>query len=122
MSSRIRKNRNADILIGQKLRHMRKQRGFSLQDVGDRLTPSLTAQQIQKYELGYNGITASRLYALARLLDAPPAYFLPQIEGVLMQKSGELGVFLELIERLSDEEKRAVLVLLQALERGEAIL
>lgn len=35
----------------------------------------ITMQQIQKYESGYNRITSSRLYAIARALDTPISYF-----------------------------------------------
>lgn len=47
--------------------------GLSQEKLG--LALGVTFQQVQKYEKGANRIGASRLQAICKLLDAPPAYF-----------------------------------------------
>jgi transcriptional regulator with XRE-family HTH domain len=41
----------------------------------------LTFQQVQKYELGANRVSASKLYAIARFLEVPVAYFFEDLAG-----------------------------------------
>lgn len=47
--------------------------GMSQEKLGDGL--GITFQQIQKYEKGTNRVGASRLQAIASLLEVPPAFF-----------------------------------------------
>jgi transcriptional regulator with XRE-family HTH domain len=62
-----------DIHIGKRLRTRRNVRGLSMQDLA--ALTGISYQQIQKYELGGNRISASRLYQLACLLEVEPAWF-----------------------------------------------
>jgi transcriptional regulator with XRE-family HTH domain len=62
-----------DIHIGARLRLRRKLLGLSQAQLAEDL--NLTFQQIQKYERGANRISVSTLYALARLLQTPTAWF-----------------------------------------------
>jgi transcriptional regulator with XRE-family HTH domain len=62
-----------DIHVGARLRLRRKLLGLSQAQLAEDL--NLTFQQIQKYERGANRISASTLYALARLLQTPTAWF-----------------------------------------------
>lgn len=52
-----------DYYIGKNLRALRAQRGFSQGDLANVL--NVTFQQIQKYELGTNRLSAASLYKLA---------------------------------------------------------
>ncbi len=52
-----------DLIIGQNLRKIRLLRGISQQELADAL--EITFQQVQKYEKGYNRISATRLLAIA---------------------------------------------------------
>lgn len=53
--------------IGGSLRKLRKQRGMSLEAVGNVI--GMTYQQVQKYETGRNRISARNLYVLARFFE-----------------------------------------------------
>ena len=62
-----------DLHVGKRLRQRRRLLGYTQQKLADAV--SIRFQQIQKYESGANRISASRLWALAKALDVPVAYF-----------------------------------------------
>lgn len=62
-----------DVHVGQRLRARRVMLGLSQEKLAEAL--GLTFQQIQKYERGSNRISASRLYHLSRVVDAPVSFF-----------------------------------------------
>ena len=62
-----------DIHVGHRLRERRLRAGLGLQALGALV--DVTAQQIQKYELGQDRISASRLYLLADALRVPITTF-----------------------------------------------
>jgi len=53
--------------------------GMSQEKLGDNL--GITFQQIQKYEKGTNRVGASRLQAIATVLNVPPAFFFEDLPG-----------------------------------------
>ncbi|CUH66357.1 putative transcriptional regulator [Thalassovita gelatinovora] len=62
-----------DIHVGKKLKNLRVLRGLTQTDVAKGL--SISFQQVQKYELGRNRISASKLFEIANILNVPPSYF-----------------------------------------------
>ncbi len=62
-----------DVHVGARLRQRRTLLGMTQPNLGDAL--GVTFQQAQKYERGTNRISASRLFALSRVLDVPVEYF-----------------------------------------------
>ena len=76
-----------DIHIGQQLRLRRKVLGMSQSDLAKRV--GVTFQQIQKYELGSNSVSARRLYEFAALLHIPPVYFFEGYGQDTLQKQRE---------------------------------
>ena len=64
-----------DTYVGSRIRLRRKMQGLSQEKLGDRL--GITFQQIQKYEKGTNRVGASRLQAMATVLEVPISYFFP---------------------------------------------
>lgn len=62
-----------DVYVGARVRLRRKFIGMSQVKLGERL--GLTFQQVQKYELGVNRISASKLYQTARALNVRVGYF-----------------------------------------------
>ena len=62
-----------DIHVGQQLKRMRILRNLTQTDVAQGL--KISFQQVQKYELGRNRISASRLFELSHVLNVPPAFF-----------------------------------------------
>lgn len=71
-----------DVVIGARLREIRKSKRLSQVDLADRV--DLTFQQIQKYEKGSNRIPVSRLYQMAGALGVGAEYFfadLPELRS-----------------------------------------
>jgi transcriptional regulator with XRE-family HTH domain len=62
-----------DIHVGLQVRLRRKALRMSQEKLADAL--GLTFQQVQKYERGANRISASKLYEIARALQAPIGWF-----------------------------------------------
>jgi len=62
-----------DTHVGRQIRTRRKILGVSQERLADSL--GLTFQQVQKYERGANRVSASKLYEVARTLQAPLSYF-----------------------------------------------
>ncbi len=62
-----------DVHVGARVRVRRTLLGMSQTTLGDAI--GLTFQQMQKYEKGTNRISASRLFALSRVLNVPIQFF-----------------------------------------------
>ena len=62
-----------DLHVGGRIRMRRRILGISQEKLADAL--GLTFQQVQKYERGANRVSASKLYEIARTLQAPITYF-----------------------------------------------
>lgn len=62
-----------DVHVGKKLKNLRVLRGLTQTDVAKGL--DISFQQVQKYELGRNRISASKLFEIANILNVPPSYF-----------------------------------------------
>ncbi|WP_432449609.1 helix-turn-helix domain-containing protein [Aliiroseovarius marinus] len=62
-----------DVHVGKKIREVRLLRGMTQVIVADQL--GLSFQQLQKYETGYNRVSASKMFEIARLLKVEPGYF-----------------------------------------------
>ncbi|WP_448188383.1 helix-turn-helix domain-containing protein [Azospirillum sp. sgz301742] len=67
-----------DVFVGQRLRELRMLAGLSQSDVASAL--GLTFQQLQKYERGFNRVSASRLYKLAQFFRVPVSVFFDGLE------------------------------------------
>lgn len=67
------KVRAIDTHIGRRLRALRTQRGLSLEAVAEII--EVTQQQMSRYELGKQKLTADQLFRLGRGLDVPIAWF-----------------------------------------------
>ncbi len=61
-----------DVHVGARVRMRRTLLGMTQMDLADAL--GMSFQQVQKYESGANRISASRLFALSRVLDVPIEY------------------------------------------------
>ena len=68
-----------DIHVGSRIRLRRNMIGMSQEKLGDSL--GITFQQVQKYEKGTNRVGASRLQAIARVLDVPVSFFFEDAPG-----------------------------------------
>ena len=72
--------------VGSRVRMRRAILGMTQEKLG--LALGLTFQQVQKYEKGTNRIGASRLQAIAKVLDVPPSYFFEGASEILGDLSG----------------------------------
>lgn len=70
-----------DAIVGKNVREARIKAGMSQVELAKAI--NLTFQQIQKYERGFNRISASRLVELARAMSVP-------VEGLFSGVSGEV--------------------------------
>ena len=75
-----------DVFVGQRLRELRMLAGLSQSDVAAAL--DLTFQQLQKYERGFNRVSASRLYKLSQFFRVPVSVF---FEGLDERSSAPEG-------------------------------
>jgi len=69
----IKRIKEADALVGSRIRERRLQLGLTQENVAAVL--GVTFQQLQKYERGFNRVGASRLVDMARALGVQPSYF-----------------------------------------------
>ena len=97
-----------DVLIGWKMRKLRKQKGLSLANLGARL--GVTFQQIQKYESGKNRIAASTLWEIASSLDVSLVCFfdLPPVATSNASGIGAMRAQSAHFKRLAANTKDAV--------------
>ena len=87
MSSVIPAGRQAsavDVHVGGRIRIRRRLIGMSQESLAQAL--GLTFQQVQKYERGSNRVSASKLYATAKVLDVPVHYF---FDGLSDSEAGQ---------------------------------
>ncbi|MBO3761432.1 helix-turn-helix transcriptional regulator [Ciceribacter sp. L1K23] len=68
-----------DAYVGARIRLRRSMLGLSQERLANQL--DITFQQVQKYEKGANRVGASRLQAIATILQVPVSYFFEQGEG-----------------------------------------
>jgi transcriptional regulator with XRE-family HTH domain len=68
-----RRPNEVDVYVGSRLRQRRRLLNVSQEKLADAL--GLTFQQVQKYERGFNRISASKLFEAARFLQSPIDYF-----------------------------------------------
>ena len=68
-----------DTHVGSRIRLRRNMLGMSQEKLGENL--GITFQQIQKYEKGTNRVGASRLQAIASILEVPVAFFFEDAPG-----------------------------------------
>lgn len=88
-----------DAHVGQQLKKMRIIRGMTQTDVAEGLRISF--QQVQKYELGRNRISASRLFELSKILKVETSYFFEGVEGYDMDQD----------ERVLEDEANSIAAL-----------
>jgi len=80
-----------DKYVGSRARMRRLMLGMSQEKLGDEL--GITFQQVQKYEKGTNRVSASRLQAMACILQVTVSFFFegaPQIAGPVQIEDASL--------------------------------
>jgi transcriptional regulator with XRE-family HTH domain len=69
-----------DVLVGARVRLRRNMLGLSQEKLGEAI--GLTFQQVQKYERGFNRISASRLHEISQVLKVPVTFFFDNTDPV----------------------------------------
>lgn len=116
-----------DRYIGSKIQELRLAHGMSRQDLGDLI--EVTHQQLQKYEMGINRVSAGRLAFIAKYLNTNVSTFYEGLDSSL--KASESDVDLNQSQRMcievsrnfmrikNPEHKEAVNSLVRILARSE---
>lgn len=76
-----------NVLIGANLRRKRQEKDISQEELAKALTPPVSYQQIQKYEIGTNRISSSTLYYIAKALGCDVLDFYDQAEELMQGKT-----------------------------------
>jgi len=95
--------------VGKKLKNLRVLRGLTQTDVANGL--DISFQQVQKYELGRNRISASKLFEISRILDVPPSYFFEGLDDANTSDSPvideETARIASVISKITDERLKS---------------
>ena len=100
-----------DVHVGDRIRRRRRALGLSQDRLADQL--GLTFQQVQKYERGANRVSASKLYQIARALQASIPYFfegLPDPVQPLGVAEGERAAFVHDLPLTPEERELTALL------------
>jgi transcriptional regulator with XRE-family HTH domain len=95
MARKTTQSREIDQHVGRRIRLLRLQRGWSQQELADRL--GISYQQLHKYENGSNSISAGRMADVAAQLRCNPAVF---FAGLGEEESGS-----NIPDELTDREQ-----------------
>jgi CheY-like chemotaxis protein/DNA-binding XRE family transcriptional regulator len=82
-------DKTIDTHIGQKIRERRVQLRLSQAELGAAL--DVSAQQVQRYETGENGLGLNRLSTLATILNVQPSFFTDELPTTPSDPSGIVG-------------------------------
>ena len=81
-----------DVHVGKRVRHRRWMCGMTQKQLADKV--GIKFQQIQKYETGFNRISASRLWDIAAALQVPVSFFFEDLTKkgeIVTEKDGVPG-------------------------------
>ena len=122
-----------DLYVGSRMRQRRRMLGMTQDTLAKAV--SIRFQQVQKYESGANRVSASRLWALSKILDVPIAWFFDGIEERAYlfesQSDAPAGAPIDVFENketialirafytLTDEPRRRLLELAQAMSETD---
>lgn len=116
-----------DIHVGKRIRHRRWEIGMSQQDLAEIV--GVRFQQIQKYELGTNRVSASRLWDIADAMKIPVEHFFrgtdaPEasgagVEGDLLSDKEALDL-LRAYYAIPERQRRRLFELARSLSGGQA--
>jgi transcriptional regulator with XRE-family HTH domain len=103
--------------VGRRIRERRVLLGMSQRQLGEPIGTS--TQQIYKYELGQNGVTAGLLFEIARVVDTSPDYFFEGLgEEATARVSPRQRILLNLVRSLGEIQSREQLAAIRQLTRS----
>ena len=101
-----------DKLIGKRIQLKRKEKGWSAAKMAELL--DVSQQQLSRYERGVNKINVAHLVEIANLLQTPIDYF---FEDCIKKVDYQENSYDVAWQKLTNEQKRAVLTLIQTLTK-----
>jgi transcriptional regulator with XRE-family HTH domain len=108
-----------DVLVGARIRLLRKRRKMSQSQLGAKL--GVTFQQVQKYEKGKNRVGASRLQMISTALDVPVGQFFSDAAKSVKNSSAfdpQALRFAEAFIKITDKDLRSsMLDMVEAMAR-----
>lgn len=107
-----------DVSVGERLRQARKVRGLSQGALGEAI--GISFQQVQKYERGFNRVSASKLAEAALYLGVPIQYFFSEIADLLASEHGVVDPLAA--DLISDPRSIALLLAWRRLAPGQQTL
>jgi transcriptional regulator with XRE-family HTH domain len=114
-----------DAHIGGRIRQRRQLLDMSQSDVAAKI--GITFQQLQKYEVGANRVSASRLWDVAEVMKVPVSYFFEGLEANGTQPAADdmaldrdAIALLRAYFALPESQRRPLLALARASAMGEA--
>jgi transcriptional regulator with XRE-family HTH domain len=105
----------ADQFIGIRIRERRIKRGLSQRRLGELV--GVTHQQVNKYEQGGSGVSASRLYEIAHELSTPLEYFFEGLEQNERQSLLRERMLLDVMRNLGEVRNEKYLGAIRELTR-----
>ena len=116
-------SRNADKLVGERIRQYRGERGYTQETLAQAL--GISYQQVQKYETGGNRISAGKLYEFAKTMNVPIEAFFEGTEvaeamPALEIDSGTKNLIHGFREIDNHDTRAAISVLVKSLARSGA--
>jgi transcriptional regulator with XRE-family HTH domain len=76
-----------DLLVGKKIRHRRWALGMTQAELAEMV--GVRFQQVQKYEIGTNRVSASRLWEISQALKVPISFFFIQSNHYVQKQNWE---------------------------------
>lgn len=89
MARKVEHIEQIDRHIGAKIQELRLAHGMSRQDLGERI--EVTHQQLQKYEIGTNRVSAGRLALIAKYLGTSVSTFYEGLDSALNAAASDIN-------------------------------
>ncbi|MGC9419286.1 MAG: helix-turn-helix domain-containing protein [Rhodovulum sp.] len=107
---------SVDIHVGKRIRHRRWLVGMTQQQLAEQI--GIKFQQVQKYEVGANRVSASRLWDIARALDVPVSFFFDGLVKTNGHRAAELPGSAP-VDLLDDKEALDLIRYFHAIPEGQ---
>lgn len=98
------------IATGYRIKIARKSKGFSMEELGEQLTPPASKGGVSNWENGYNLPNNDRLKQLSNILDVPVSYLIngDKLENIDISKIGDFTILdSHRIKRVKQESENA---------------
>ena len=105
-----------DAHVGSRIRMGRKLRDMTMVDLSSAI--GTTYQQLHKYEHGINRVSASRLVAIAHILNLPISYFFEGLAGAPLSIDETTAELIGIFSRVPARRRKEMLSMIGGLING----